>query len=68
MFGTTQYFVFTEPAKIAPNQPYYDFQAMQDEIGRESGLVSKENKTSMSQGTYVTIHFTLTFELLKQLY
>lgn len=50
VFGTTQYFVFTDPAKATPNQPYYDFQAMQDEIGREAGVVSKDNK-NMSQGS-----------------
>lgn len=52
VFGTTQYFVFTEPAKNAANQPYYDFQAMQDEIGRESGMVNKSNQQNMSQGIF----------------
>lgn len=51
VFGTAQYFVFMVPAKNKPNQPYYDFQAMQDEIGRESGLVSKDLNENMSKGS-----------------
>ena len=50
VFGTSQYFVFQDPSKVAPNQPYYDFEAMQDEIGRESGIVNKDNNQNMSQG------------------
>lgn len=49
VFGTSQYFVFQDPAKVTANQPYYDFQAMQDEIGKASGIVSS-SKNNMTQG------------------
>ena len=52
VFGTSQYFVFQDPAKVAPNQPYYDFEAMQDEIGRESGLINKDNNQNMTKGSH----------------
>jgi hypothetical protein len=48
VFGTSLYYVFWEPSKVKPNDPYYDFQAMQDEIGKNSGVISKDNK-NMSQ-------------------
>jgi hypothetical protein len=48
VFGTSLYYTFWEPSKVKPNDPYYDFQAMQDEIGKNSGIISKDNK-NMSQ-------------------
>jgi hypothetical protein len=49
LFGALQYYVFVEPSKMKPNDPYYTFEAMQDEIAKASGIIAKDTK-NMTQG------------------
>ena len=49
LFGALQYYVFIEPSKMKANDPYYTFEAMQDEIAKASGIIGKDTK-NMSQG------------------
>lgn len=44
LFGAAQYYVFIDPAKVTPKDPYYTFEGMQDEIAKASGAMSKDNK------------------------
>jgi hypothetical protein len=48
VFGATQYFLFIEPAKKTPNDPFVTFEMTQDEIAKESGLLG--NTKDMSRG------------------
>ena len=44
MFGATQYYVFADPSKAKPNEAYWTFELMQDEIAKASGVIDKDNK------------------------
>jgi len=50
LFGSSQFYVFVIPSKAKPNDPYYTFETMQDEIAQASGLLNSDNKVNMTQG------------------
>ena len=58
LFGTSQYFLISIPSKAKPDDPYYTFEMMQDEIGKASGLISKDTK-NMSSGWKFLFQFFL---------
>ncbi len=49
LFGTSQYYLFVMPAKASPQDQYYTFESMQDEIGKAAGLMTKDNKNMTSE-------------------
>ena len=49
LFGASQYYLFADPSKAKPNEPYWTFEGMQDEIAKASGIISKDTK-NMTQG------------------
>ena len=40
VFGASQFFIFIDPAKKSAKDPYYNFESLQDEIAKASGLVA----------------------------
>jgi kinesin family protein 1 len=48
LFGTSQYYLFVIPSKATPQDQYYTFESMQDEIGKAAGLMTKDNKNMTS--------------------
>ena len=48
VFGTSQYFIFCDPAKASKTDTYVTFETMQDEIGKSAGIVPKDFR-NMSQ-------------------
>lgn len=63
-----------EPSKTTPNEQFYDFFTMQDEIGRELGIVNKATQYNMNQGMNQTnildilSYFLLISFLLKMIF
>lgn len=53
VFGTSQYYVFIDPAKITPKDVAFTFEMAQDEIAKASGLISSENKANLTSGFYL---------------
>ena len=51
LFGASQYYLFANPSKATPKDPYCTFEMMQEEIAKASGLMTKDNK-NMTQGFY----------------
>jgi len=49
VFGTTQYFLFIEPAKKTPSDPFVTFEMTQDEIAKESGLLGNTKDMSRDE-------------------
>lgn len=50
-----------EPSKSTPNEQYYDFFTMQDEIGRELGIVNKATQYNMNQGMKSNKYFIVSY-------
>lgn len=51
VFGTSQYFVFVDPAKKSAKDPFITFEVAQEEVAKEAGLLG--NKNNMSQGMFL---------------
>ena len=51
VFGASQYFVFIEPSKSKATDQVFSFEQAQDEIGKASGVMSKDTR-NMTQGSF----------------
>ncbi len=54
VFGTSQYFVYVDPAKKTPKDPEVTFESIQDEIGKATGVIVTETE-NLSGGNWVLI-------------
>lgn len=52
LFGLSQYYLFIDPAKAGQKDPDYQFEAMQDEIAKASGITRTSTK-NLSQGFFL---------------
>lgn len=49
LFGSSQYYLFINPSKASPTDPDYQFETMQDEIAKASGI-SRSSTQNLSPG------------------
>jgi hypothetical protein len=56
LFGTSQYYLFVLPNEAKPNDPYYTYEMMQDEIVKAAGLINKDT-SNMSQSNFKAYYY-----------